>query len=360
MFKRRDFLKAAGSSIVAGGLVSTPAMAKKVKYRWRLVMAVPKTLPLWGEGVLRFAEQVKRLSGGSLDIRVYGGGELVPSLGVLDAVSAGRVEMGHSASYYWQGKVPSSVFFTCIPFGLTTTGFRAWMIAGGGQELWDEAYSKFGVLALPAGNTGMQMGGWFNKKINSIKDFNGLKMRIPGLGGAVVEKAGAKPMLMAGSEIYTNLSTGVIDATEWVGPYHDYLLGLHKIAKYYYAPGFHEPGANLELMINMKKWASLPEDLRELVRVCAAQLDRDMHAQWVAKDVDYLDRLKREGKVQVLNFPSSVQKELRRYSDEVLVDLAKKDAMAKKILSSFEAFRTKYESYYKTVDLSYWQHKFQS
>lgn len=365
MIKRREFLRRGGLGAAALGSSwiatrSVPAFAKKKPFRWRLVMAIPKTLPIWGAGVEAFADKVKLLSDGALDIRVYGAGELVPALGVLDAVSAGRVEMGHAASYYWQGKIPSAVFFTSVPFGLNAAGMRSWISYGGGQELWDEAYKPFGVLAMPAGNTGMQMGGWFKKPINNINDFKGLKMRIPGLGGAVIAKAGAKPMLVAGGEIYTNLSTGVIDATEWVGPYHDYTMGFHKVADYYYTPGWHEPGPVLELMINQKKWNELPKELQQIVRTCAAELDRNMQAEWLAKDAIYLAKIKKETKVKVLSFPADVLSSLRGYAEQSLDELAAHDPLANKIRQSFEAFRSQFAEHLRATEFAYWQSEFDS
>ena len=247
-------------------------------------MAIPKTLPVWGTGVERFSNQVREMSDGELDIRVYGAGEMVPALEVFNAVKSGRVQMGHSASYYWQGMMPAAPFFTSVPFGLNANGMRSWIKNGGGQELWDRLYEPHNLFALPAGNTGLQMGGWFNKEIKTIKDFSGLKMRIPGLGGKVVEKAGGKPILVAGGEIFTNLSTGVIDATEWVGPLHDYTMGFQKAAKYYYHPGWQEPGPVLEMLINKDEWKKLPKNLQEIVKVATSALDADIYSEWISKD----------------------------------------------------------------------------
>ena len=261
--------------------------------------------------------------------------------------------MAHSASYYWLGKLPASVFFTSVPFGLNTNGVRAWLRSGGGQELWDELYKPHGVLSLPAGNTGMQMGGWFNKEIKSLEDFKGLKMRIPGLGGRVVAKAGAKPTLVAGGEIYTNLSTGVIDATEWVGPYHDYIMGFYKAAKYYYNPGWHEPGPALELMINQKAWESLPKDLQAVVRSCAAELDRDMHAEWLYQDAVYLKKIKSEGKVKIKSFPKPVIKSFRKFADEAKLEIANSSPLAMKIYKSYSQFQKIYDAHQNVTERPY-------
>ncbi|NPA24306.1 MAG: ABC transporter substrate-binding protein, partial [Deltaproteobacteria bacterium] len=230
--KRREVLKKAGVGAVglgAAGLALKPrkASAKKV-YHWKMVTTWPPHFPVLGESADMIAKWVEEMSEGRLKITVYGGGELVPPLGVFDAVSSGTVEMGHGAAYYWAGKHPATQFFAAVPFGLNAQGMNAWIVSGGGQQLWDELYAKFNLKAWPAGNTGVQMGGWFNKEINSINDLKGLKMRIPGLGGKVLAKAGGNAVLVAGGEIYTNLDRGVIDATEWVGPYHDYKMGFYK------------------------------------------------------------------------------------------------------------------------------------
>ena len=203
---------------------------------------------------------------GRLKIKVYGGGELVPPFEVFDAVSRGTVEMGHGAGYYHKGKVDAAVFFTAIPFGMTNNELNGWMYYGGGLELYQEVYSPFNLVPFPTGNTGVQMGGWFNKEINSIDDLRGLKMRIPGLGGEVLRRAGGTPVTLPGAEIFTALQTGAIDATEWVGPYNDASFGLHKAAKYYYYPGWHEMGPMLQCTVNKEAWDSLPADLQEIVR----------------------------------------------------------------------------------------------
>ena len=197
-----------------------------------MVTTWPPNFPILGEGCKLMADWVEKMSGGRLKIQVFGGGELVPPLEAFDAVSSGSVELANGASYYWAGKVPSAQFFATVPFGMNAQQMNGWILSGGGQELWDEVYAPFNVKGYPAGNTGVQMGGWFNKEINSLDDLKGLKMRIPGLGGKVINKAGATAVNVAGGEIYTNLERGVIDATEWIGPFHDYKMGFHKIAKY--------------------------------------------------------------------------------------------------------------------------------
>lgn len=340
---RRQFFHASGLIWASLGAAPTLLRASTKTYRWRLVMVIPKHLPIWGEGVLAFAEKVKLMTEGRLDIKVFGAGELVPALQTFEACSTGRVEMAHSAAYYWQGKLAPAVFFTSVPFGLPAQGMRAWLYGGDGQRLWDELYEPHGIFSLPAGNTGMQMGGWFRREINSVKDFSGLKMRIPGLGSKVIEKLGAKPMLVAGGEIYTNLATGVLDATEWVGPYHDYLLGLHKVAKFYYHPGWHEPGSVLELMISKKAWQELPLAYQEVVRTAASDLDATMNARWLAKDAEYLEKIKALGDVEIRAFPDDVLKKLKETSYEVQNEVGRTSPLAGRILQSFRQFQKGYE-----------------
>lgn len=352
--KRREFVTGA-SAAAAAGLLAAPNVlrAASKKFRWRIVLVVPKTLPIWGEGVIQFAKDVKEMTEGRLNIKVYGAGELVPALGAFDAVKSGRVQMAHSAAYYWQGKIPASVYFTSVPFGMNALGMRGWLMEGGGQELWDELYSPHGIFSMPAGNTGVQMGGWFNKEIKTAADFKGLKMRIPGLGGKVIKRLGGTPTIVAGGEIYTNLTTGVIDATEWVGPYHDYTMGFHKAAKYYYYPGWHEPGPVLELMINKKAWAELPGHYQKIVRSCALALDREMHARWVAKDSEYLEKIVKEGKIKIGSFPEPVMAAFKKHSMEVRAELAKTSPLAKKISDSYVNFQKRYEAHQDISERAY-------
>ena len=253
---RRDFLKKATTATAAAAALTTigaPAIVRAAdKIQWKMTTTWPPHFPVLGEGADMLAKLIGDMSGGRLTVQVYGGGELVPPLQAFDAVSQGTVEMGHGAAYYWAGKMPAAQFFAAVPFGMNAQGMNAWIYTGGGQALWDELYAPFNLKPMPAGNTGVQMGGWFNREIKSIDDFKGLKMRIPGLGGKVLAKAGGTAILSPGGEIYTNLERGVIDATEWVGPYNDYKMGFYKVAKYYYYPGWHEPGTVLETFVNKK------------------------------------------------------------------------------------------------------------
>lgn len=315
------------------------AGASSKTYNWKLVTSWAPKFPVLGEGVEKFAQWVDSASGGRLRIKVYGANELVPGLEVFNAVSAGTAEMGHSAAYYWSGKVPSSPLFASFPFGLNAQQFNAWYYGGGGKELWEEAYAPQGVIPFLAGNTGVQMGGWFNKEIKSVADLKGLKMRIPGWGGKVITKAGGSSVTLAAPEIYTSLERGVIDATEWIGPYHDYKLGLHKVAKYYYYPGWHEPGTAFELLVNKKAFESLPSDLQEIVRNAAARLNIWILSEFEAQNNTYLQKLITEEKVQLREFPKEVLAELKKLAKEVAEEEAAKDPLAKKTYESILAFK---------------------
>jgi len=250
---RRNFIKTAAT---AGLLTSTALTASNVHakstIKWKMVTTWPKNFPGLGTGANKLAQLITQMSAGRLKVKVYGATELVPAFEVFDAVSRGTAQMGHGASYYWKGKTQAAQFFAAVPFGLNAQEMNGWLYHGGGMELWQELYEPFGLIPAAAGNTGVQMAGWFNKQINSAADLKGLKMRIPGLGGEVLRRAGGTPVSLPGGEIFTSLKTGAIDATEWVGPYNDLAFGLHKAAKYYYYPGWHEPGTTLEALINKK------------------------------------------------------------------------------------------------------------
>ena len=323
----------------AGGQQTAQSAAPAAKtYEWKMVTTWPPNFPIFQEGVERFAENVKQMSNGRLSIKVYAGGELVPPLQTFDAVSQGTVDIGHGAAYYWSGKIPAAPFFTAVPFGMNAQGMNAWLYGGGGLELWREVYAKHNLVPFPMGNTGVQMGGWFNKKINSVDDLKGLKMRIPGLGGKVFAKAGGTPVLLAGGEIYTSLERGNIDATEWVGPFHDERLGLYRAAKYYYYPGWHEPGPVLELIVNKKSYDTLTDDLKKIIEEAAASSSVWMLSQFEAKNLAALRKLKEEHKVEVYPFPDDVIKALRGFTKEVLEEQSASDPEFKKVYDAYTAF----------------------
>jgi len=310
-------------------------------YHWKMVTTWPPGFPVLQEGAERFAKNIKTMSNGRLDIKVYAGGELIPALQTFDAVSEGTVEMGHGSAYYWAGKVPEAQFFSTVPFGMTARGMNAWLYDGGGLKLWREVYKPFHVIPFPLGNTGVQMGGWFNKEINSLDDIKGLKMRIPGLGGKVLAKAGGNPILLAGSEVYTALERNTIDATEWIGPYHDQRLGLYRAAKYYYYPGWHEPGTVLELTVNQRAWDSLPADLQSIISNAAMAENLGMFSEMEQKNASALAELKARKDIKIRRFPDDVLAKLKTLTDETLAEEAAKDPKFKRIYDAYQAFRTK-------------------
>ncbi|MBF0586833.1 TRAP transporter substrate-binding protein [Prosthecochloris sp. N3] len=371
---RRDFLKRSLQAGAASLALSTPFLAGCSKpssspgdapavqasrtYRWTMLTTWPPTLPVLQDGPKLFADWVREMSNGQLDIQVYGGGELVPSLEAFDAVRQGTAEIGHGASYYWAGKVPAAQFFAAVPFGMNPQQMNAWLQTGDGMELWEQVYEPFNLLPLQGGNTAIQMGGWFNREINSVDDLKGLKMRIPGLGGKVISKAGGSAVLSAGGEIYTNLERGVIDATEWIGPYHDYMMGFYKVAKYYYYPGWHEPGTNLEFFINKTAFSSLPEHLQTIVRTAAARVNHWMLSEFEAQNNIYLQKLIEEENVQLKPFPDDVLDQLRRYSGEVLQEITERDAQSRKIYDAYQAFRQRISEWNDISERVYYSGKF--
>ncbi|NIA25467.1 MAG: twin-arginine translocation signal domain-containing protein [Gammaproteobacteria bacterium] len=353
---RRDFLKkasmAAGAAAV-GGLalaacskddtstaettIAAPNIVKDV-IEWTMVTTWPPTLPILADGVVNWANDVEKMSDGRIKITVYGAGELVPALEWFDNVSAGTAQVGNGAAYYNAGKAPASQFFAAVPFGMNYQQLMAWFFGGDGLKLWQDTYDEFNVVPFPAGNTGVQMGGWFNKEINSVDDFKGLKMRIPGLGGKVIDALGASATLVAGGEIYTNLERGVIDATEWVGPYHDELMGFYKVAKYYYFPGWHEPGTALELTINKSEWSKLPEDLKQICAIAAYNQNIWEIAQFDSQNGAALKRLTTENGVQLRPFPESVMATLRKTATEVIDGIAAGDPQSAKVWDNYQKF----------------------
>ena len=338
--KRRDFIKQAGLTSLAAGGVAAPAIVRaETKVKWKMVTTWPKNFPVLGTGANQLAKLITDMTNGRIKVKVYGSGELVPAFEVFDAVSRGTAQMGHGAAYYHKGKVDAAQFFTAIPFGLNAQEMNGWLYYGGGLELWRELYEPFGLVPFPAGNSGVQMGGWFNKEINSVDDLKGLKMRIPGLGGEVLRRAGGTPVTLPGSEIFTALQTGTIDASEWVGPYNDLAFGLQKAASYYYYPGWQEVGPTLELLVNRDAWLTLPDDLKAIVDTTAQAVNCDMLAQYVHGNTTALQNLKSDPSVEVRPFPPEVLNLLNEIADEVVAEMAAADPAIAKIYESFTAYR---------------------
>ncbi|MCF6226838.1 MAG: TRAP transporter substrate-binding protein DctP [Xanthomonadales bacterium] len=372
--KRRNFLRKAsqaGIGITAGigtaGLLtacqgesaeeaittSTDCQAATETIHWKMVTTWPRDFPALGTGANTLAESITRISGGRIQVKVYGGGELVPPFEIFDAVSSGTAQMGHGAPYYWKGKIPAAQYFAGVPFGFTAREQNAWLYYGGGLDLWRELYAPHNLRPYPTGNTGVQMGGWFNKEINSLADLKGLKMRIPGLGGEVLKRAGGTPVNIPGAELFTALQTGTIDATEWVGPYNDLAFGLFRAAKYYYTPGWHEPGTTLEAFVNQKAYAALPEDLQHCVDIACQAANLDMLSEFTARNGKALTTLIQKHQVELRQFPEEVIAKLKQMTTEVLADLANADADSARVYASWQAFSKQVKGWTDVSELAY-------
>ena len=341
--KRRDFLKKAGVATgvaAASTSIAAPAVwAKGKTFKWKMVTTWPPNFPVLQIGAERFAKRVKEVTEGRLDIEVFAGGELVPALQCFEAVSSGTVQAFSGASYYWAGKCPAAQWFAAVPFGFNPQGINSWFYSGGGLKLWEEVYAPFNLVPRPQGNTGVQMGGWFRKEMKSIDDYKGLKMRIPGLGGKVISKAGATVVLLPGAEIFTSLERGVIDATEWVGPMHDLRMGFYKAAKYYYYPGWHEPGTCLEVTFNKKAYDSLPSDIKAAVDAVAMETNMWSLSEFEATNGAALETLINKHDVNLQQFPDEMLAQLRKLAEEVLEEEANKDKVSRKVHDAFKKFK---------------------
>jgi TRAP-type mannitol/chloroaromatic compound transport system substrate-binding protein len=342
---RRDVLMglAAGGALLSG-CRATPAgdcaeatAGKAIE--WRMYTTWPKNFPGLGTGANRLAETITRMSGGRLKVTVFGAGERVPALEVFDAVSRGSAQMGHGGAYYWKGKAPAAPFFAAVPFGFTAQEMSAWLYYGGGLELWRELYAPFNLIPFDAGNTGTQMGGWFRKPIESVADLRGLKMRIPGMGGEVMARLGVTAVNIPGGELFTALSTGTIDATEWVGPYNDLAFGLHRAAPYYYYPGWHEPGTCLEALVNLDAWKALPPDLQAIVSTACAATSHTLLAEMTARNQTALKTLVEEHGVQLRPFPPEVLAALRQVAETLIDEAADADPFTARVVASYRDFR---------------------
>ncbi len=365
--KRKDFLKG-----IAIGTLSLPVAMRAIlgknfaqsttsnrintgkRYEWKMVTTWPPKFPILGDACELFASVIESMSDGRIKIKVYGGGELVPALETFNTVRNGGAELGCGAAYYWAGIMPAGQFLSSVPFGMNAQQLTSWILCGGGMELWEELYRDYNVVPFLGGNTGCQMGGWFNREINSLADLKGLKMRIPGLGGRVLQKAGGTPVLMAGGEIYTSLERGVLDAAEWIGPYHDMLIGFHEIAKYYYYPGWQEAGTALEFTVNKEKYDELPEDLQAIIRSAALHVNSWLLAQMEASNAGALSELLSKG-VKIRKFPPEVLDQLRKYNKEVIEELADSDPFARRAYDSYSAFRKKMNAWADLSEREYYE-----
>lgn len=328
----------AGLSGAAALPLTKPALAADA-IKWKMVTSWPKNLPGPGVTAQRICDRIAAMSGGRLTVKLYAARELVSPFEVFGAVEAGTAEMGHTASFFWQGKLPAAALYTAAPFGLTPLEHITWVDHGGGQDLWDQLYEPFGIKPFMGGNTGFQMGGWYRSEITGLEDFKGLKIRMPGLGGEVVRKLGATPVSLPPSEILTALQTGVVDAAEFLGPWSDFAMGFYKAAKFYYYPGFHEPNGTGEALVSKKALEALPDDLAAIVRhACAAEnIEALGESEW--NNAHRLGTLTDEHDVIVKPYPDAVLDAAREAANAVLDDLAGKDAISGQIVASYRAAR---------------------
>ena len=350
--KRRQFLKSAGLGL-ASTAVAAPAIAQSSpEIRWRLTSSFPKSLDTIYGGADQFSKAVAEATDGKFQVQVFAPGEIVPGLQALDAVQNGTVEMAHTSSYYYVGKDPTFAWATAMPFGMNTRQINAWMYHGGGLDLMNQFYAKFNVMALPGGNTGCQMGGWFRKEIKTVADLSGLKMRIAGLAGQVLSKLGVIPQQIAGGDIYPALEKGTIDAAEWVGPYDDEKLGFVKVAPYYYYPGWWEGGAMLHYYINNAKWAELPKNYQSIVKTAAAMTNVDMMAKYDANNPLAIKRLVQNG-AQLRPFSQEILEASWKATNEVYADLNAKNPDFKKIYDAYIPFRNDQYLWAQIADFAY-------
>src|SRR5215470_12552648 len=344
MTDRRSFIaKASGAvAIVAvAAITDAPNVIAQPKVQWRMSTTWTPALDVTQGAADRLAQVVEEISGGRFRIEVFPGGQIMPPFECFDATSKGTIEAFMGVSHYWAAKEPAFDWFMTIPFGMHPQGMTAWLYECDGLKLWEEAYTAFGLVPRPGPAIAPQMAGWFRKKITTIGDYRGLKMRISGLGGKVVVKAGGTAVLVPGAEIYGSLERGVIDASEWIGPHDDMKLGLHKTARYHYYPGWHEPGTMMEFGFNKKAYETLPSDLKRTLDHVAAAVQVYGLADFHAKNAIALQRLKTEfkDKVEVLQFPVPVLRDLKKLSAEVVKEQSEKTAMARKVHASFTKFQ---------------------
>jgi len=351
--KRREFLKTAGVGLAASTAVAAPAIAQSMpEIKWRLTASWPKSLDtIWG-ACETISKSVSEATDGKFQIQPFAAGEIVPALQVLDAVSNGTVECGHTANYYYIGKDPTWALFCAVPFGLNSRQQNAWFYDGDGQKLIDEFGKKSNVHCLLAGNTGAQMGGWFSKEIKEPADFNGLKMRIGGWAGKTLGKLGLVPQQIAGGDIYPALEKGTIDAAEWVGPYDDEKLGFYKVAKFYYYPGWWEGGTTNHLLVNLAKWNELPKNYQAILATACAFANVQEQARYDARNPAALKRLVAAG-TQLRPFPQSVMEACLKASIEVNTETSAVNPDYKKVWDSIVAFRNDEYLWWQVAELTY-------
>jgi TRAP-type mannitol/chloroaromatic compound transport system substrate-binding protein len=358
--KRRRFIVKAGGTLAAAGaaaIVDGPNVIAQPRVQWQMSTTWTPALDVLQGSAEELARLVDEMSGGRFRIEVFPGGQKIPPLACFDAASQGTIEAFSGAPYYWAAKEPGAQWFSTVPFGMNAEAMAAWYRQGGGLKLWEELYAAFNLVPRPGLSTGPQMAGWFRRKINTIGDYKGLKMRIPGLGGQVVAKAGGTVVLTPASEIYAALERGVIDASEWIGPHDDMKLGLHTTARYYYYPGWHEPGTTVEFGFNRKAYEALPADLRRILDQAASATQMNGRSEYEAKNAVALEKLKIEfrGKVEVLPLPAPVLRDLKKLAAEVVRNESEKSPMARKVYASYTKFQAQHTGWSRISEGAYQQ-----
>jgi len=355
--KRRSFFRNAGKYGAAGvaaaaSTVAAPAIAQSMpEVRWRCPSSFPKSLDTIYGAAEQVSKRVAEATDGKFQIRVFGGGEIVPALQVADAVQAGTVECGHTAPYYYVGKDPTFAFATAIPFGLNSRQQTAWMYNGGGRELMNEFYAGYNIHGIPCGNTGCQMGGWFRKEIKTVDDLKGLKFRVGGFAGQVLAKLGVVPQQLAASDIYPALEKGTIDAAEWVGPYDDLKLGFNKVAPFYYYPGWWEGGPQLEMYVNKGEWEKLPKHYQAILEAACAEAHSGMQARYDAQNPKALRELVAGG-TRLTPFPIPVMEACAAAAEELYAETAGKNAKFKKVFDNWKPFRAEQNLWFQVTENS--------
>lgn len=352
--ERRKFLTtgALGAVATAGTITGAPAIAAGVT-ELNIVSTWPRDFPGLGQSAQRLAARIEQLSDGKIKVNYFAAGEKVGAFDSFDEVASGNSQAYIGAEYYWKGKHPAFAYFTAVPFGMTAPEFNAWIKFGGGQELWDEVAGEFGLKGILAGNTGVQMGGWFNKEIESADDFKGLKMRIPGLGGDVLAKLGASPVSLPGGQIYENLVSGAIDATEWVGPYNDYAMKFYEAAKYYYWPGMHEPGAALAMSFNKEWWDKRSSWEQAVMTAAGLEENAAQMDEANAKNGAYLAKLQEEHGVELREFNDDIYDAFGEAAAEVFEETRNHSDLATKVDDAFQQKLREIGGYLAIANVAY-------
>ncbi len=355
--ERRSFLKKAAAGVAAGA-VAAPAIAQsQPSIQWRLAASWPKSLDTLYGGAELVARRVGEITDGKFTIRAFAAGEIVPALQVLDAVQAGTVELGHTATYYYFGKDPTFALGTSVCFGMNTRQNNAWWHFGGGREAMEPLFKEYGCIAIPAGNTGCQMGGWFRKEIKSVADLKGLKFRIGGMAGLILAKLGVVPQLIGGPDIYPALEKGTIDAAEWVGPYDDEKLGFNKVAQHYYYPGFWEGGPTLLTLVNEKKWNELPKSYQAALTAACGEANAWMPAKYDAQNPPALRRLIGSG-TKIHPFPRSVLEAAEKASYELYEELKAKSKHWARVYPEWKKFRDEQYLWFRVAESTFDNYSF--